>query len=265
MNSKIWIEVNIKFKEKLIDWKENIIFELDDAVVFKVNFQSIESNELIKYLLLNKIEYNIFRIEYKFNKKDISNAEILDLSIDDESVDSEIINEKDERCVCCGTKIPQLNKKIMVDYGKLKGKDVIATNVSNYSIIISEKVKTIISLCNDSCIEYLPIYDSKSQKTINEFYKLVLNVGIGQAVDPTIIVRKDLCKCCGLYEKNLLKSVLYFDKSTCSGADIFTSPDWFGDNLNYSCGKVIVITKKLYDLFLENGIKGFTPRPAFYV
>ena len=84
-----------------------------------------------------------------------------------------------------------------------------------------------------------------------------LPVGIGDCVPPTKISKNGYCPHCGSYEYYLIKSPMYFDRSTWGGQDMFLTKEKFGSRPPVAF-PIIIVTRSVYeanrdleDLFFE--------------
>lgn len=265
LKSKLWLSVDPQKKITDDKWKCFFVYELDNEVVYSVDKESIIGTEFVQYLNEQSIEYEILRIEYKITKKDIDSSEILQLSIDECAGDAVWCGLSEEHCAYCGKEIPRQKEGVKINSQLLLGKDLAATSVRNYSVIVSERFRQLVIAYNAPSVTFIPVVDVEKEEVIDGYYQMVVGGGVGNAVNPTITIKAGYCFQCKVYDTNLLKSVLYFQRSTWDGSDVFTGDDWFGDRLNYDCGKPLLVSKRFYDKMVENGISGFLVKPAYFV
>lgn len=265
MKTKIWLHIPNEFKEELNIWNDCYSYDYSDYAAYCLIEQSMKYEKLISYLNLRGINYHIFRREYSFSKREKESSQILRLIIDGEAKDSESNDEEYSTCSECDSRLPNLYRdKISVFDKNIKKYDISATYKGYREIIISEKLKGLFVKEGIKGVDYRPIYQLGTDQIIENYYYLILEVGIGETVKPTLIDRGMKCSSCGYYDKFLKQSPLYFYEDSWKGSDIFFTENWFGQPV-YKQDKYVMISQKLYQLLKDYKIKGFSVEPAFFV
>lgn len=269
MKEKLWINIPVKFKEELSDWCEFFSYESEDKEMGKLAIYSLytnsrEHNNLIKFLHENDINYYIFRRVYTFTTKEKENAEILWFWTDNDAQDSFTTEPTYNICTKCDKKIPLINAhKLHVDYKKIKKYDIMSTYNGDTETIVSEKVKNLFIQENVSGIKFESIYQlGKENKVIDGYYHLVLEEGIGDIVEPSVVEKKGLCPECGMYDEFICKTTLNFNRITWKRYDICYTKNWFSAPPKF---KNLIISNKLYKILIQNKIKNVYFQPAYFI
>jgi hypothetical protein len=269
LKESVWVHLSSEHQSKLDMWLEFLCYNFgENEVAYKFGTNKVEYKEFIEFLNKEQINYYIFRREYSFSKKEIERAEILELSIDGNADDSDSQETLLYLCDNCGNYVNHLHREnLHVAYKYIKKYDISISHPCNNEIFVSEKLKYLLTA---NCIissEFAPVYQLEKENLIDGYYYLKLKEGIGDVVSPTLIDRGERCNSCGFYNRFLIKGLLYFDRGTWNGEDIFYTKDWFGDiyNSKSSMSKEVIITQRLYQLMKKNNIKGFSVRPAFFI
>lgn len=271
MKEKIWLHISQKNFMELNNWKSYHSYDTYDSNIGDVSAVSLftESNdfkELIKVLENRNISFEVFRREYTFTKKEIVNAEILKLIVDGNAQNSFSPDHDGYTCPVCREKVQfkQVNN-LQVDYKVIKKYDISTTYMGHTEIIVSERVKNILIKEQITGIRFVPVYQiGKVEEIIPEFHHLMLEEGIGEVVEPSIVDKDIRCSKCGFYKKFLCQTPLNFKRNTWNNKDICFTENWFGAP-PLSQGKWVIISKRLYSILKENKIKAFSVEPAFFI
>lgn len=270
LKEKIWVNIPEKYQEILSDWSKFYAYESEDELLGKVVVYSLYTDlqdytDLITYLHKSNIKYYIFRRSYTFTKTEMNNAEILWFWTDDDAKDSySVVEPWSYICSKCKTKVPVKDRNMLhVDLKKIKKYEILSTYNGETETIVSEKVKQLFIQEKISGVDFRPIYQlGKENQMIEGFYHLVLQEGIGDVVEPSIVEKRNLCPKCGMWEEFICKTTLNFSRKTWKGYDICYTKNWFGRPPKF---KNLIVSNKLYKLFQENKIKNVYFQPAFFV
>lgn len=147
MTETVWINIPLKYKSLLDSWSNYYSYDTEDTEIgklltYRMTTDSDEYISLINFLEEKKLYFYIFRRIYRFTKKEIESAEILQFWVDDDAQDSINIEPTTYRCESCGEKVPILKRKTLhVDQKKIKKYDITAIYDGSLEIIISENLK----------------------------------------------------------------------------------------------------------------------------
>lgn len=271
MKIKVWLHIPKKHRRELMNWNNFYSYNsfdvnLGDVAAYNLIAETDEYKTLVEYLALNKIQYDIFRREFNFTKKEINKAEIQKLIIDGNAGESFSTDHEGYLCPTCQEKIPKLKiNNLHVHYKQIKRFDILATYMGAIEIIVSERLKNILLKEHVSGSTFKSIFEiGNNGKEIPGYYHLNINEGIGEVVEPSIIEKDEKCCECGFYRRYLTQTPLNFKRNTWSGLDICYTKNWFGSP-PIDQGKWVVISKKLYNILINNKIKLFSVEPAFFV
>ena len=266
MKEKIWINIPIKYKETLRDWSKFLAYESEDReygklVVYSLYTDIKEYNDLEILLNENSVPHYIFRRLYTFTKKEKDNSEILFFWTDDDAKDSYTPEPTSFICNKCNKKVPVIDRHMLhVDIKKIRKFDIMSTYNGDTETIVSEKVKQLFSQENITGIKYEPIYQlGKENMVIEGYYHLILQEGIGEVIEPSIIKKKGFCSECGHYDEYLTQTVLNFHRRSWDKLDICYTKNWFGGPPK---SKSMIISNKLYKVLEQNKLKYVYFQPA---
>jgi len=265
MKEIIWIHVPKQYKDKLVLFNKFYSYDYAGDIAFRLINSTKHYHNMIDFIEQENINYEVFRREFVFSKLDIERSNILRLVIDGQAKDSSFCGDNNDVCSCCSYKMPIAIKcKLQVDLVNIKKYDISMTYSGEDEIIISKRLKEILIENNVDDIEFHPVYDLRdSAKVISDYYHLILHVGIGEVIEPTITVKDNKCPCCGHYDELLIQSPLCFKDETWNRNDMCYTKEWFGNMPNQT--KEIIISQRLYKILLEHKVKGFSVHPAFLV
>jgi hypothetical protein len=261
-----YIHVSKSYENELLDWKGFISYESEDVKLGKViAFKLIEDtekyNQLIKYLNIHKIEYLIFRKDYKFNKKDIENAQIYYLHLY-KSIEQyyDDFTER-ESCMKCHKKIKTFRKKVYLDKKIITRFDIFTHYFGREEIIVSEKLKNIFEKEKVAGASFEPFLGENEG-----YYHLKLEETKMDLAEQSFSVKDGYCEVCKRHDTLLIYPLLYFNKNLYDNLDIFYTKEWLGDGKSEQ-GKVIIISKKLYMILKQNSISNaeWSVHPAFLI
>ncbi|MEK3885820.1 hypothetical protein [Paenibacillus sp. PL2-23] len=274
MKEKLWIHVLQEFEYLLENWKNYYSYNTVDKnhgkmIVFCFNSGTADYNDFINVLVQNEVFHFVFRREYSFTKKDKEDSEILRLIINGDADDSHSSESLYYECNKCKNRVRKLHRNhVLANEKFLKKYDLSISNPPNSEIFVSNKLKTVLEQEGIQGLKYVPVNSLKSpSKQIQGFYKVEIEVGIGQVIDPTQLERGDMCKECGFNNKFLRKGLLYFNKPDWGRQDICYTENWFGSIYQgkFMGGKEIIISQKLYRILVNNNIKSFSVEPSFLI
>lgn len=269
MKEKVWLNISKKYQGILCEWSEFIAYESEDLENGKVIVYSLYTNQkeyhsLVTFLKKNDIHNYIFRRVYTFTKNEKDNAEILWFWTDDDAKDS--YTPETTNCICnkCNGEVPISNRRrIHVDYKKIRKYEIMSTYHGDTETIVSEKVKQLFIQEKILGTEFEPIYQiGKDNKEIEGFYHLILQEGIGDVIEPSVLEKKDFCPECGMWGEFICKTTLNFSRETWKGYDICYTKNWFGSPPKF---KNLIISNKLYKVLERNKIKNVYFQPAYFV
>lgn len=265
-----YIEICKEYEDILKPWKEFHSYEdihprLGKVVVFLFNVGDRNYINFMQFITKEKINFDIRRRQFKFTKKEKEAAEILQLHVYEYAKDSYLTEEISRCCNACGQTLPTQLGKLHVNYNNIKKYDLCSTYPKNSEVIVSERLKHIFESENIEGVDYLPIYQmGKKDKVIDGYYRLKLNVGIGEIVSPSLVECGEKCEECGFNEKFLLKGLLFFNKDTWSGAPICYSKNYFGQPVSWQ-KPIIIISSKMHKILIDKGIKSFLATPLHFI
>lgn len=205
-----------------------------------------------------KPEIDGYKIEY--SKNDIKNADYFILSIPifgkhdyTESFQTKYIEKS--KCEVCGKSVLVQDSNLYIDKSLFRNKDIGIT--SNHEIVISENLKDILESNEVSGIEFANV-NHKKQKIKNDFnvYQLIIN-NLMPKMDSSTSFHFDpmgYCRSCKNHGQLLTSLPKYKKEELMCIKDFNLSMEYFGGGM--SGYKIVNITKKIYNLFKENKIKG---------
>lgn len=265
----MWIYIPETYKEMLAEWQNYYSYDTEDdengkLVAYSLHTDSKDYKNLMEFLNKNNIYNYIFRRVYNFSKKELQNSEILWFWTDDDAKESYITDSKDDVCVFCENKILAIERgKLYIDYKKIKKYDIMSTYNGDIETIVSERVRQLFEKENISGAKFESIYQiGKENEKIEGFYHLILQEGIGEVKEPSIIEKGQLCAKCGEYDKFICKTVLNFERKMWKGLDICYTKNWFGGPPKFKC---LIVSNKLYRVLVENNIKNVYFQPAYFI
>ncbi len=271
MKETLWLHVPKTNRQELSEWNEYYKYDTIDDKLGPVIAYSITTDNYAYFSLINRLQsrripYEVFRREYKFTKKEIDNAEILKLIIDGNAGESYSPEHEGNICPECGEEVPKQDiNDLHVDYKQIKQYDISVTYMGDTEIIVSQKLKDLLSREGITGICFSPVFQlGKENEIIPNYYHLKLEVGIGEVVQPAIVDKDEKCCECGFYRKFLCQTPLYFEKGSWNGLDISYTDNWFGSPPR-SQGKWVIISPKLYRVLKDNKVKLFSVEPAFLI
>ena len=269
MKEKVWIYIPETYKEMLDEWQKYYSYNTEDdengkLVAYSLHTDSKDYKNLTEFLNENNIYNYIFRRVYNFSKKELRNSENLWFWTDDDAKESYTIGSNDNTCDKCKNKTLSIERgRLYIDYKRIKKYDIMSTYSGDIETIVSEKIKCLFEKESISGVEFKPVYQmGKDSEVIDGFYHLILQEGIGEVVEPSIIEKGQLCSKCGEYDYFICKTLLNFNRKTWKGFDICYTKDCFGGSPKF---KNLIISNKLYRVLVENNIKNVYFQPAYFI
>lgn len=205
-----------------------------------------------------KPEIGAYKIEY--SKNDFKNADYFLLSIPifgkedfTDSFQTKYIEKS--KCEDCGKSVLVQDSNLYIDKPLFRNKDIGIS--SNHEIIVSEKLKDILEDNEMVGIE-LAIVNHKKEKIKNDFnvYQLIIN-NLMPKMDSSTSFSFDpmgYCERCKTHGQLLTSLPKYEKKELMCIKDFNLSLEYFGGGM--SGYKIVIVTKKIYNLFKEYKIKG---------
>jgi hypothetical protein len=272
VKEKVWVYVPATNRNLLESWSTNYTYdtvdlELGNCVAYSFFTHTSEYHSLMNFLQTNQIGCNIFRRVYRFTKKEIGEAEILVMNLDEDAKDAENLDPTYRRCDACNHNVPLKERSSLhVEYKRIRKFDITTPyNSHGVEIIVSERMRRIFQQEAISGVDYGLVFQLGTERSpIEGFYHLKLQEGIGPVVEPSIVEKKNLCDRCGFYENYFCKTLLYFKRDSWQGKDICFTRDWFGVPPR-SQGKWLIVSNKMYKVLIQNQIKFIYFQPAFLI
>ncbi|MFC4779304.1 hypothetical protein ACFO9Q_21125 [Paenibacillus sp. GCM10023252] len=273
MQERVWIHVPEIHQQELERWKEYLKYhtvdmELGRVAVYEFITNKTEDLNFKQFTKERNIRCIVSRREYSFTKAEKDQADILYLIIDGNGGDSTSDESLYYTCPTCMYEVRKVNRsRVRVDYKEVSKYDICISYLPNCEVVVSQKLIDLMVGEKISGYETTPIYQTGTDEVIPNFYQLLLNTGLGEAVAPTIVERGIRCVDCGFYTRNLIKSLLHYKKLESRSYDICYASDWYGDiyRNKYVGSRAIVISQKLYRIMKENKIRAFSVQPAAFI
>lgn len=256
IDTKLFIHVPFSFRKTLKPFSKFVLYTTysPEKTLGYAFLQHTEAyREFSETLTRMQIPFTVFREETIYSPEDYEQAPFMRLHIEHEIDQVLPVVERRTCPVCGGTEIRRGNtciRSMHVPKGAHAFSTFLCGDTGGGDILLTEEMKErLMPFADSSCfvpIEGVPLYLLSS-----------LPVGIGDCVPPTKISKNGYCPHCGSYEYYLIKSPMYFDRSTWGGQDMFLTKEKFGSRPPVAF-PIIVVTRSVYeanrdleDLFFE--------------
>jgi len=271
MKQFLWIHIpvnDVKLLDGSLGKPEYESFDNDFGKVeaFKIINSYFDDEITFNNLKSMGVRYSVFRREYKFSKKEIENAEILVMKIDDCAKGSGSEEHKGVLCNECGLNYLSIRDtcSLFLNSLFLKKVDICCTYMGESELLVSQQLAD--ELVNKFNISgrFEQIYDYRKGDCINSHKRLILEEGIGSVIFPSIVEKGGHCQNCDTYDTYLCQTPLFFKRNEWGGKSICYTKDWFGQP-RLSQGKTIIINSEMYRFLRDKKIKSVSFEPAFLI
>lgn len=270
ISSKITFHMNPAEAEKILSPLGQKTVKDDTMQVAELFACTDKYDSLINTLKELNVDYGEFK-RFVYSKKEIESAELLYAiqnaycgypQPDDDFGYIKVSYDLNSGCPNCSHGLLQ-NRPLRTLKPKMGSNDIAALHWE-YEFIITSRLKNIIEQEGLTGCEFWPVIDHRKNIDRDDVYQLYIAGRMPPMSIETYFTIEDLrkpCILCGRSKSIIAKGQKVYDRATLGDIKDFNrTQEWLGGG--YSVHQVPIVSKRVYDVFNKNKIRGVRFEPV---